>query len=100
MVFLWRRLGPKLYSKPPGSLPQPLFPLGGGSVIVCPFALFVCGDFVFLFCNVVLSILSSFAVIWIRKRILALYLYCALAVLWLSEFYVSSLWCHKLVCGL
>ena len=54
------------------------------------FAPFVCGDFVFLFCNVVLSILSSFAVIWMRKTDLALYLYCALAVLW----------CHKLVCGL
>ena len=63
------------------------------------FAPFACGDFV-LFCNVVLSILSSFAVIWMRKRDLALYLYCALAVLWLSEFCVCSLWCHKLVCGL
>ena len=54
------------------------------------FAPFVCGDFVFLFCNVVLSM----------KRDLALYLYYALAALWLSEFCVCSLWCHKLVCGL
>ena len=32
------------------------------------FGPFVCVDFVFLFCNVVLSILSSFAVIWMRER--------------------------------
>ena len=51
----------------------------------------------FLFCNVVLSVLSSFTVIWIRKRDLTLYLYCALAVLWLSEFCACSLWCLKLV---
>ena len=38
------------------------------------FAPFVCGIFVFLFCNVVLSVLSSFAAIWMRKRDLALYL--------------------------
>ena len=44
----------------------------------------------FLFCNVVRSILSSFAVIWIRERDLALYLYCAIAV-WLTEFCVCSL---------
>ena len=55
------------------------------------FAPFVSGDFVFLFCNVVPRILSSFAVIWMRKRDLALYLYCALAVLWLSELCVCSL---------
>ena len=54
----------------------------------------------FLFCNVVLSTLSSIAVIWMSKRDLVIYLYCALAVLWLSEFCVSSLWCHKLECGL
>ena len=48
------------------------------------FASFVCADFVFLFCYVVLSILSSFVVIWMSKRDLALYLYCAFAVLWLS----------------
>ena len=35
----------------------------------CLFASFVCGDCVFLFCNVVLSIRFSFAVIWIRKRV-------------------------------
>ena len=38
------------------------------------FAPFVCGDFVFLFCNVELSILSSFAVIWMMERDVALYL--------------------------
>ena len=53
------------------------------------FAPFVCGAYVFLFRNVVLSILSSFAVIWVRKRDLALNLYCALAVLW------SSLFCPR-----
>ena len=53
--------------------------LGCGSVVVRHFAPFVCGDFVFLFCNVVLRVLSSFTVIWMRKRDLALYLYCALA---------------------
>ena len=64
------------------------------------FAPFVCGDFVFLFYNVLLSILSSFTVIWMRKRDLALYLKRALAVLRLSEFCICSIWCHKLVCGL
>ena len=61
------------------------------------FAPFVCGDFVFLFNNVVLSILSRFTVIWMRKRYLALYLFCAPAVLRLSEFCVCFLRCHKLV---
>ena len=64
------------------------------------FAPFVCGDYVFLFCNVELSILSSVAVIWMRKGDLALYLYFDLAVFWLSKFCVCSLWCHKLVCGI
>ena len=85
---------------PPRALLQLLSPLGGGSVVVCPICSFVCGDCVFLFCNVVLSILSSFAVIRMRKRDLALYLCCALAVLWLSEFCVCSLWCNKFVSGL
>ena len=82
-----------------GALLYLLSPLGGGTVVVYPICS-ICVDFVFLFCNVVLSILSSFAVIWMRKRDLALYLYCALAVLWMSEFCVCSLWYHMLVCGL
>ena len=64
------------------------------------FALFVCGNCAFLFCNEVLTIRSSFAEICMKKRDLALNLYCALAVLRLSEFCVCSLWCHKLVWGL
>ena len=84
---------------PAGALHQLLSPLGGGFVVVCRICSVFSRDFVFLFCNVVLSILSSFAVFWMRKRDLALYLYCALAVLWLSEFSVCSLWCPKLVCG-
>ena len=83
-----------------GALLQLLSPLGGGSVVVCPNAPFVYEDFVFLFCNVVLSILPSFTVIWIRKRDLSLYLYCVIAVLWLSEFCVYSILRHKSVCGL
>ena len=88
---------------PPGALLQLLSPLGGGSVVVCPICSVCCGDFEFLFCNVlVLSILCSFAVIWMRKRDLAFFLYRALALLWFSEFCVCVLWCHKLVhvCGL
>ena len=64
------------------------------------FAPFVRVNFVFLFCNVVLSVLSSFTIIWMRKRDLALYLFCSLAVLWLSEFCACSFWSHKLVYGL
>ena len=85
---------------PPGAKRQLLSPLGGGSVVVCPICSVCLWGFVFLFCNVVLSILSSFAVILMRMRDLVLYLYCAFAVLWLSEFCVCSLWCHKLVFGL
>ena len=75
------KIRPKNYIQmPPGALLQLLPPLGGGSVAVCPICS-VCVDFVVLFCNAVLSIFSSFAVIWMRKRDLALYLYCVLAVL-------------------
>ena len=47
-------------------------------LLLVQFPPFVCWDFVFLVCNVVLSILSSFAVIWMRKTDLALYLYSTL----------------------
>ena len=45
--------------------------------------LFVRENFVLLFCNVVFSIISSFACSNLdEERDLALYLYCALAALW------------------
>ena len=63
MVFYGVDKAQNCIQMPPGTFLQLLSPLGGGSVVVCPFALFVCGDFVFLFCNGVLSTLSSSAVI-------------------------------------
>ena len=47
---------------------QLMSPLGGGSAIVCPFYSVLCGDFEFLFCTVVHSVLSSFTEIWMSKR--------------------------------
>ena len=71
--FLWRRLGPKLYLNAHMGFTSAVVPFRWWIVVVCPMCS-VCGDFVFLFCNVVLSILSSFAVIWMRKSDLALLL--------------------------
>ena len=43
-----------------------------------------------LFCNIVLSVLSSFAIITMRKRVLDALL-CAIAILWLLLFCASTL---------
>ena len=43
-----------------------------------------------LFCNIVLSVLSSFAIITMRKRVLDASL-CAIAILWLLLFCASTL---------
>ena len=50
-----------------------------------------------LFCTVVLSVLSSFAIISLKKRELVALL-CALTVVWLLVLCVSSSQCHGLVC--
>ena len=51
-----------------------------------------------LFYGVVLSILSSFTIILLRKRVLVALL-CVFAVVWLSVFCVFSSQCCGLVCG-
>ena len=69
-------------------LSAPLFPVASAAVpsMAVVLLLFVhCCSHSFvgfcvwsMFCNVVLSVPSSFAVMWLRKKDLALYLYCAL----------------------
>ena len=51
----------------------------------------------FLFCNVVLSFLSSFAIISLQEVAAGCFTLC-LAVVWLSVFCVSSPRCRGLVC--
>ena len=52
-----------------------------------------------LFCNAMLSVLFSSAIISLRKRELVALLNHILAVMWLLLFCASSLRCHELVCG-
>ena len=91
MVFYGVDKAQNCIHMPPGALLQLLSPLGGGSVVVCPICSVCLWGFCVFVLNIVLSIFSSFAVIWMRKRDLALYLYCARAVLWLSDYCVCSL---------
>ena len=51
------------------------------------------------FCYVVLSVLSSFAIILMGKMSSLLYLYCLPDVLWLWVFGGFSSWCLGLVCS-
>ena len=71
---------------------------GGGSVVD---SLFIVASSACLFCDwsLLLSDLSSFEIISLRKREL-LALLCFLAVVWLSVLCASSMWCCGLVCGL
>ena len=50
------------------------------------------------FLNVILCVHSIFAIILLRKRLRELVaLLCVFAVLWLSVFCVSSVWCREFV---
>ena len=53
-----------------------------------------------MFCNAMLSVFSSSAIISLRKRELVALLNHILAVMWLLLFCASFLRCHELVYGL
>ena len=67
-------------------------------------ATIMCGIFYrgSLFCGVVLSVLSSFEIIFLRKRELdaLLILHCALVAVWLSMFCILRIPRRGLICGM